>query len=100
MIFGSVIGAQQDPWVTPWGLFWNFSNVLCTTGYQLYMKGVLNDVQGLGRWGPVYFNNLLALPPLLLPTLIDSPSWSHHLSSLEIGVFSLFLIIKRSYYPY
>eukprot|EP01060_Flectonema_neradi_P035443 TRINITY_DN6523_c0_g1_i1.p1 TRINITY_DN6523_c0_g1~~TRINITY_DN6523_c0_g1_i1.p1 ORF type:complete len:367 (+),score=26.07 TRINITY_DN6523_c0_g1_i1:107-1102(+) len=91
MIFGSIIGAQQDPWVTAWGLFWNFTNVFCTTGYQLYMKGVLNDVQGLGRWGPVYFNNLLAVPPLLLPTLIDMPAWSHHLVSIEMGTLHLWL---------
>ncbi|KAJ9465009.1 GDP-mannose transporter [Diplonema papillatum] len=77
MILGSVVGAQQDPWVTPWGLFWNFLNVFCTTGYQLYMKGMLNEAKkSLGKWGPVYYNNMLALPPLLLPTVFAYDEWS------------------------
>ena len=77
MIFGSYIGAQQDAFVTAWGLFWNFANVLFTTGYQLYMKMVLNEEKKrLGRWGPVYYNNLLALPPLLIPTVYHTQGWS------------------------
>eukprot|EP01061_Rhynchopus_euleeides_P019133 TRINITY_DN31479_c0_g1_i1.p1 TRINITY_DN31479_c0_g1~~TRINITY_DN31479_c0_g1_i1.p1 ORF type:complete len:350 (+),score=121.79 TRINITY_DN31479_c0_g1_i1:70-1050(+) len=77
MILGSYVGAQQDEFVTFWGLFWNFANVLCTTGYQLYMKMVLNDAKKtLGRWGPVYYNNLLALPPLIPVTLYTAGGWS------------------------
>eukprot|EP01064_Diplonema_japonicum_P000507 TRINITY_DN1032_c0_g1_i1.p1 TRINITY_DN1032_c0_g1~~TRINITY_DN1032_c0_g1_i1.p1 ORF type:complete len:364 (+),score=65.32 TRINITY_DN1032_c0_g1_i1:44-1093(+) len=80
MIFGSFVGAQQDKWVTPWGLFWNFANVGFTTGYQLYMKGMLNEAKKtLGRWGPVYYNNLLALPPLIFPTLYSAPVWKEKL---------------------
>eukprot|EP01059_Diplonema_ambulator_P022548 TRINITY_DN37856_c0_g1_i1.p1 TRINITY_DN37856_c0_g1~~TRINITY_DN37856_c0_g1_i1.p1 ORF type:complete len:366 (+),score=91.17 TRINITY_DN37856_c0_g1_i1:41-1099(+) len=81
MIFGSFVGAQQDKWVTAWGLFWNFANVGFTTGYQLYMKGMLNEAKkSLGRWGPVYYNNLLALPPLLLPTIYSAPVWEEQLT--------------------
>eukprot|EP01065_Artemidia_motanka_P039160 TRINITY_DN48011_c0_g1_i1.p2 TRINITY_DN48011_c0_g1~~TRINITY_DN48011_c0_g1_i1.p2 ORF type:complete len:347 (+),score=122.12 TRINITY_DN48011_c0_g1_i1:101-1141(+) len=70
MILGSAVGATHDPWVTPWGLWWSLANVACTTGYQLYMKLVMNESRRrLGQWGPVLYNNVLALPPLLLPTL-------------------------------
>lgn len=69
MYVGSCLGGGTDAWITAEGLFWSVINVLCTSGYQLYMKGVVNDLKKqLGRWGPVYYNNFLSLPPLLLPT--------------------------------
>eukprot|EP00756_Hemistasia_phaeocysticola_P027312 Hpha_TRINITY_DN16110_c0_g3::TRINITY_DN16110_c0_g3_i8::g.5030::m.5030/K15356/VRG4, GONST1; GDP-mannose transporter len=71
MYVGSCLGGGSDAWVTPEGLFYSFLNVLCTSGYQLYMKGVLEDVKKeLGRWGPVYYNNLLSLPMLIVPTVM------------------------------
>eukprot|EP01062_Namystynia_karyoxenos_P071096 TRINITY_DN66503_c0_g1_i1.p1 TRINITY_DN66503_c0_g1~~TRINITY_DN66503_c0_g1_i1.p1 ORF type:complete len:423 (+),score=138.79 TRINITY_DN66503_c0_g1_i1:184-1269(+) len=73
MILGSALGARTDPWVTPEGLVWSFANVACTTGYQLYMKGMMNDLRKrLGQWGPVFYNNLLALPPMIIPTLLSA----------------------------
>merc|ERR1719181_752395 len=70
MYVGSCLGGGTDAWVTPEGLFWSVINVVCTSGYQLYMKGVVNDLKKqLGRWGPVYYNNMLSLPTLIIPTV-------------------------------
>eukprot|EP00756_Hemistasia_phaeocysticola_P012056 Hpha_TRINITY_DN15170_c3_g13::TRINITY_DN15170_c3_g13_i1::g.129086::m.129086/K15356/VRG4, GONST1; GDP-mannose transporter len=70
MYAGSCLGGGSDAWVTAEGLLFSVLNVVFTSGYQLYMKGLLNDVQKvLGRWGPVFYNNLLSLPILVGPTL-------------------------------
>eukprot|EP00754_Rhynchopus_humris_P031250 Rhum_TRINITY_DN15328_c0_g1::Rhum_TRINITY_DN15328_c0_g1_i1::g.152927::m.152927/K15356/VRG4, GONST1; GDP-mannose transporter len=74
---GSFLGALTDRWLTFSGLFWSVANVACTSGYQLYMKGMLNDLKGsMGRWGPVYYNNLLSLPPLLVPVVLQYDEWT------------------------
>eukprot|EP01064_Diplonema_japonicum_P014344 TRINITY_DN2194_c1_g1_i1.p1 TRINITY_DN2194_c1_g1~~TRINITY_DN2194_c1_g1_i1.p1 ORF type:complete len:364 (+),score=75.19 TRINITY_DN2194_c1_g1_i1:33-1124(+) len=84
LIMGSLLGATTDRWVTMEGLVWSFSNVACTSGYQLYMKGVLNDLKDtMGKWGPVYYNNLLSLPPLLLPVMYDFNGWFAKLKTLD-----------------
>lgn len=63
MIFGSYLGAKGDQWVTAWGLFWTFLNIVSTFSYTLYMKAVLGAVSSsIGRYGPVFYNNLLCLP--------------------------------------
>eukprot|EP01062_Namystynia_karyoxenos_P012559 TRINITY_DN14530_c0_g1_i1.p2 TRINITY_DN14530_c0_g1~~TRINITY_DN14530_c0_g1_i1.p2 ORF type:complete len:295 (+),score=53.29 TRINITY_DN14530_c0_g1_i1:480-1364(+) len=68
MFIGSCLGGGTDAWVTPDGLIYSLLNVACTSGYQLYMKGLVEDLQKqLGRWGPVYYNNLLSLPLLVVP---------------------------------
>eukprot|EP00755_Sulcionema_specki_P007879 Sspe_Gene.5710::Locus_1900_Transcript_1_1_Confidence_1.000_Length_1278::g.5710::m.5710/K15356/VRG4, GONST1; GDP-mannose transporter len=76
MIGGSYIGAGSDKWITAMGLFWTLINAASTTTYQLYMKGVLNDLKRvMGKWGPVYYNNILSLPILLIPTLWSWAEW-------------------------
>ncbi|KAG5493286.1 hypothetical protein GH5_02028 [Leishmania sp. Ghana 2012 LV757] len=63
MILGSYLGAKGDRWVTPWGLVWTFLNIISTVLYTLYMKAVLGAVStSIGRYGPVFYNNLLSLP--------------------------------------
>lgn len=63
MIVGSCLGAHGDNNVTAWGLFWTLLNVAFTTGYSLYMKRITNTLGAeLGRYGPVFYNNILSLP--------------------------------------
>eukprot|EP01059_Diplonema_ambulator_P007445 TRINITY_DN1690_c1_g2_i1.p1 TRINITY_DN1690_c1_g2~~TRINITY_DN1690_c1_g2_i1.p1 ORF type:complete len:361 (+),score=79.91 TRINITY_DN1690_c1_g2_i1:681-1763(+) len=84
LILGSLLGALTDHYVTLPGLLWSFSNVACTSGYQLYMKGVLNDLKDtMGKWGPVYYNNLLSLPPLFIFVVWDMNSWVAKLKTLD-----------------
>eukprot|EP01063_Lacrimia_lanifica_P040693 TRINITY_DN9329_c0_g2_i1.p1 TRINITY_DN9329_c0_g2~~TRINITY_DN9329_c0_g2_i1.p1 ORF type:complete len:358 (+),score=119.31 TRINITY_DN9329_c0_g2_i1:68-1075(+) len=76
LLSGSVLGASTDAWVSLEGLVWAGLNVACTSAFQLYMKLVLNDLKSeMGRWGPVYYNNLLSLPPLLIPTVYQYSDW-------------------------
>eukprot|EP01063_Lacrimia_lanifica_P040691 TRINITY_DN9329_c0_g1_i1.p1 TRINITY_DN9329_c0_g1~~TRINITY_DN9329_c0_g1_i1.p1 ORF type:complete len:338 (+),score=118.76 TRINITY_DN9329_c0_g1_i1:42-1055(+) len=76
LLTGSIMGASTDAWVTFEGLVWGGLNVCSTSAFQLYMKLVLNDLkQEMGRWGPVYYNNVLSLPPLLLPTMFMYSDW-------------------------
>lgn len=76
MILGSYLGAKGDQWVTAWGLFWTFLNILATASYTLYMRAVLGAVSSsIGRYGPVFYNNLLSLPFFLF------------LSAAELGPF-------------
>ncbi|KAK7196277.1 lipophosphoglycan biosynthetic protein (lpg2) [Novymonas esmeraldas] len=63
MILGSYLGAKGDQWVTLEGLIWTFFNIVSTVAYTLYMKAVLGAVSAsIGRYGPVFYNNLLSLP--------------------------------------
>jgi len=74
MIAGSYMGTIQDKWVTPAGLFWTILNVLTTVGYVLYMKLLVHQVsQEIGRYGPVFYNNLLSLPFLVIPACMTTP---------------------------
>ncbi|KAL7696109.1 lipophosphoglycan biosynthetic protein (lpg2) (LPG2) [Lotmaria passim] len=67
MILGSYLGAKGDQWVTVGGLFWTFLNILATASYTLYMRAVLGAVSNsIGRYGPVFYNNLLSLPFFLV----------------------------------
>jgi GDP-mannose transporter len=76
MILGSYVGTSADAWVTPEGLFWTFANIFFTVAYVLYMKLLLGDVsKELGRYGPVYYNNLLSLPFLVVPALPSLPAF-------------------------
>jgi GDP-mannose transporter len=75
MVAGSYMGSVGDRWVTSWGLFWTFTNIFFTVSYVLYMKRLLGDVsKEIGRYGPVFYNNLLSLPflaPSCIATLPD-----------------------------
>lgn len=74
MIFGSWLGSTSDPWVSNEGLFWTFANIFCTVGYVLYMKKLLSTVTNeIGKYGPVFYNNLLSLPFLFFPALPSLP---------------------------
>lgn len=69
MILGSYLGSASDSWVTAWGLFWTFANVFATVAYVLYMKALLGNVSSeIGKYGPVFYNNMLSLPFLILPS--------------------------------
>jgi len=69
MFAGAYMGSATDKWVTAWGLFWTFANVFFTVSYVLYMKTLLGNVSSeIGRYGPVFYNNLLSLPFLLIPS--------------------------------
>jgi GDP-mannose transporter len=68
MFLGAYLGSSTDRWVTGWGLFWTFANVAATAAYVLYMKVLMVNVSSdIGRYGPVFYNNLLSLPFLILP---------------------------------
>jgi len=86
MYVGSCLGGGTDAWVTPEGLFYSFLNVFCTSGYQLYMKGMLQDVKDeLGRWGPVFYNNLLSLPMLIVPTVLGASGPQGWMAALQMA---------------
>ncbi|CCW60706.1 unnamed protein product [Phytomonas sp. EM1] len=67
LIAGSYLCAKGDPWVTPWGLFWTFVNIISTVCYMLNVK-MLSDRVGkqIGRYGPTLYSNLFSLPFLLI----------------------------------
>ena len=66
MILGSYLGATGDQYVTAEGLFWTFANVFATVSYVLYMRLLLGHVsKEIGRYGPVFYNNMLSLPFIL-----------------------------------
>ena len=68
MVLGSYLGSSNDKWVTPEGIFWTLLNVTITSGYLLYMKVLLGNVtKEIGRYGPVFYNNLMSLPFLIIP---------------------------------
>ncbi|KEG09571.1 GDP-mannose transporter [Trypanosoma grayi] len=95
MVFGSYMGAKGDRWVTTWGLFWTFMNIAATVCYTLYMKQLLGDVsKQIGRYGPVFYNNLLSLPFILAASLPSMPDMA---ASLMIAswwtLFSVVLMI-------
>lgn len=74
MIFGSWLGSSSDPWVTTEGVLWTFANIFFTVSYVLYMKNLLGAVTNeIGKYGPVFYNNLLSLPFLFLPALPSLP---------------------------
>eukprot|EP00759_Apiculatamorpha_spiralis_P039489 PhF_6_TR38339/c0_g1_i1/m.57160/K15356/VRG4, GONST1; GDP-mannose transporter len=86
MICGSYMGTVQDKWVTAWGLFWTIVNVLSTVGYVLYMKLLLHQVsQEIGRYGPVFYNNLLSLPFLIIPAAVTSSGFVDSMEQTSMG---------------
>jgi GDP-mannose transporter len=80
MILGSYLGSAADKWVTSEGLFWTFANVITTVSYVLYMRVLLGAVsKEIGRYGPVFYNNLLSLPFIF-------PSCAATLPDLLVGI--------------
>lgn len=74
MVLGSYLGSVGDQWVTAWGVFWTFANIFATVSYVLYMKQLTKDLSDIGRYGPVFYNNLLSLPfifPSCVATMPD-----------------------------
>ena len=93
MVLGSYLGSVGDRWVTSWGLFWTFCNIFSTVAYVLYMKDLLSDVsREIGRYGPVFYNNLLSLPfifpscVMTLPDMIDTISHSSIGATVCLGL--------------
>eukprot|EP00331_Platyophrya_macrostoma_P010899 CAMPEP_0176429796 /NCGR_PEP_ID=MMETSP0127-20121128/13903_1 /TAXON_ID=938130 /ORGANISM="Platyophrya macrostoma, Strain WH" /LENGTH=293 /DNA_ID=CAMNT_0017811627 /DNA_START=302 /DNA_END=1183 /DNA_ORIENTATION=+ len=95
MVLGSYLGSVGDKWVTSWGLFWTFSNIGFTVAYVLYMKRLLGDVsREIGRYGPVFYNNLLSLPFLLPSCIATLPDMGSAIAASSTGALvCLFMMI-------
>ncbi|RNE99537.1 GDP-mannose transporter [Trypanosoma rangeli] len=95
MFFGSYLGAKGDQWVTSWGVFWTCANIVSTVSYTLYMKLLLGDVSAqIGRYGPVFYNNLLSLPFILAALITSLPDMLTGLSNAPFdAVFALILMV-------
>lgn len=95
MAVGSYVGSAGDPWVTAAGLFWTFANIVFTVGYVLYMKVLLGHVsKEIGRYGPVFYNNLLSLPFLLPASLTSLPDLLADIGAAPTGaLFCLFFMV-------
>jgi GDP-mannose transporter len=86
MVVGSVLGTSSDAWVTGWGLFWTFANVFATVAYVLYMKTLLGSVsQEIGRYGPVFYSNLLSLPFFFVPSAVTLPALLRDIAAAPAG---------------
>lgn len=98
MISGSYLGAKGDPWVTSWGIFWTFANIVATVGYTLYMKQLLGDVKKqIGRYGPVFYNNLLSIPFFIIGALLEPGDMVEAvLTTTPYGKFFLLLVTVLS----
>ena len=71
IVLGSYLGSASDKWVTTEGMLWTGANVVTTVMYVLYMNDLLKHVsKDIGRYGPVFYNNLLSLPFLFLPSCL------------------------------
>lgn len=95
MVVGSYLGSVGDKWVTSWGLFWTFTNIGFTVAYVLYMKRLLGDVsREIGRYGPVFYNNLLSLPFLLPSCLATLPDLGRTIANSSNGAIAcLFMMV-------
>ncbi|KPI85938.1 lipophosphoglycan biosynthetic protein (lpg2) [Leptomonas seymouri] len=99
MILGSYLGAKGDQWVTPRGLFWTFLNIISTASYTLYMRAVLGAFGStIGRYGPVYFNNLLSLPFFLVLGIYEVGPFMEAIgqASLTAKVVLMFSVLVSS----
>jgi len=99
MFLGAYMGSATDKWVTAWGLFWTFANVFFTVAYVLYMKTLLGSVSNeIGRYGPVFYNNLLSLPFLLLPAFGTLGDMVHDIGEAPRGahVCLFFMVLVGS----
>jgi hypothetical protein len=67
MTVGSLFAVYDNVFVTPQGVIMAGINVLSTVCYLLYMKKCFQDssMKDLGQFGPVFYNNLTSLPPLV-----------------------------------
>lgn len=93
MVLGSYVTARGDQWVTVWGLFWTFANIIVTVSYSLYMKQLLGDVsKQIGRYGPVFYNNLLSLPFFLVAGFNEFPKLYEGVAAAELKVGICLLI--------
>ena len=88
MATGAYLGSRGDPWVTAEGLFWTLTNVTVTSCYLLYMKLLMGDVtKEIGKYGPVFYNNLLSLPFLFLPAAPTLPSLINGIANGTAGMW-------------
>jgi len=86
MVCSSWLGSANDPWVTPWGLFWTFLNVFATVSYVLFMKLLVQQVSNeIGKYGPVYYNNVLSLPFLAPAALVTMPDFIVTVQNASVG---------------
>nr|CCC90037.1 putative lipophosphoglycan biosynthetic protein 2 [Trypanosoma congolense IL3000] len=82
---GSFLCAKGDQWVTAWGLFWTSVNVVATAGYTLCMKMLVGDVsRSIGRYGPVFYNNLLSAPVFFVASLPSMGGMLRDISAISI----------------
>lgn len=87
MIVGSYLGSVGDQWVTAWGLFWTFMNIFSTVAYVLYMKQLTKEFVDIGRYGPVFYNNVLSLPFLFPSCAATMPELWDALRAAGPGAF-------------
>lgn len=95
MVLGSYLGSKGDRWVTTEGLVYTFLNIFFTVAYVLYMKRLLGDVsKEIGRYGPVFYNNILSLPFLLPFCVMDLPAMVTAIQGSSAGAkVSLLLMV-------
>ncbi|RHW73133.1 UDP-galactose transporter [Trypanosoma brucei equiperdum] len=85
MSAGSYLCAMGDQWVTTWGMIWTTLNIMATVGYTLYMKRLLGDVsKTIGRYGPVFYNNLLSMLVAFVIALPSMGSMIHTIRSISL----------------
>ncbi|CCW66485.1 unnamed protein product [Phytomonas sp. Hart1] len=96
MIIGSCLCAKGDPWVTSWGLFWTFLNILTTVCYMLSIKLLTNKVGAqIGRYGPTLYSNTLSLPFFLLMGYSEFPQFMNAVwnASWKAIIFLVLMIL-------
>ncbi|KAF0683067.1 Aste57867_24847 [Aphanomyces stellatus] len=78
----SEVGGKPTP-STLMGYFWMFMNCICTASYVLYMRFATSKSSlKLSKFGMAFYNNLVALPLLFPPMLVNGDAitvWSNPL---------------------
>lgn len=72
MVLSSVVGGMTDLRFSLAGYIWQFINCVFTSGYALYLIGVMDKVvpltstkSRLNEFSMVYYNNLLSIGPIM-----------------------------------
>ncbi|CAD2214897.1 Triose-phosphate Transporter family, putative [Angomonas deanei] len=94
LVFGGVFGAKGDTWATVSGVLWTLANVVITTCYTLYMKALTKELgDNLGRYGPVFYNNLLSLPILFIFGLVEFPALGAAVQKGGFGAMAVMVVM-------
>ncbi|EPY31864.1 GDP-mannose transporter [Strigomonas culicis] len=93
IILGGYLNAKGDPWVSSLGLFWTFLNIASTVSYTLYIKKLTNRFPELGRYGPVFYNNLLSLPFFFFLALSEFVPFGEGVARSETGALVAIIVV-------